>query len=637
MNPRSKGICALAVAAAALLLAGPAAAASFSVTPAAAELYSTSKISVPLQFTIGFADASCGDGVEQAFAVTIPQWYESPLPSDINAFVQADENTLRYVGCTRGTTNPRIVSCNDYVDGNKLVELDKLTILLNARTSALEGNPVRTEIWNATILCDPAYAPIRTELTDELEVMSPVVSITSPGPDSIVSGTVDFIAEEANGIPHYVRFKLTQTAPHVPEMSDAGRAEGWSAEFDTTTIQNGVVLLKAYACDYALNCAEAVTRRFEVFNPDTQPETDTQKPAISGNSPLEALEGDMPTIQAILSDNNAINPETIEFYLDGTEVDCHFNAETGVVSYTPETPLSAGDHIVGLGVRDFSGNTAVLSWEIHTTAEPPTQPPVPQANRPPDIVSIIAMPQSPAAGEQVVFTADIIDENTDALLYTWAFGDGTLSHEHSPSHAYELAEGVASHTFSVSLSAADGEYIATYILDLIVRRAPAAPPTGPPSTPPAPQPGEQPAGQPIPIQVAMAIVFIVAVIMLYLANHPPTALESRLSDYRRKRFERPESRRRQALSTEERETRLGFQKLFIDAHKRPAALEHELKCRLSKAEREQIRRLVFLLRGQKARYSRAEMVKSILGQGYSERVAEKVVGLVYRLEPDKAK
>lgn len=59
-------------------------------------------------------------------------------------------------------------------------------------------------------------------------------------------------------------------------------------------------------------------------------------------------------------------------------------------------------------------------------------------------------------------------------------------------------------------------------------------------------------------------------------------------------------------------------------------IDKELGQQFSGAEREDIKRLVFLLRNQKAKYSRKEIFKTVVADGYPPKIAEKVVEILFR-------
>ncbi|MFH1586764.1 MAG: hypothetical protein ABID38_02830, partial [Candidatus Diapherotrites archaeon] len=64
--------------------------------------------------------------------------------------------------------------------------------------------------------------------------------------------------------------------------------------------------------------------------------------------------------------------------------------------------------------------------------------------------------------------------------------------------------------------------------------------------------------------------------------------------------------------------------------KNEQAVEKDLTSKMSESEREEIKRLVFVLEKSVSNYSREEMTNAILAQGYSPQVAEKVVEMLYK-------
>jgi hypothetical protein len=79
----------------------------------------------------------------------------------------------------------------------------------------------------------------------------------------------------------------------------------------------------------------------------------------------------------------------------------------------------------------------------------PGGPPVSAPNRPPS-VSLAFAPQEPQAGEPVIFAGVAADPDGAVQGITWTFGDGTVSSEISPRHAFPTAG-----SFTVTLTATD--------------------------------------------------------------------------------------------------------------------------------------------------------------------------------------
>lgn len=91
---------------------------------------------------------------------------------------------------------------------------------------------------------------------------------------------------------------------------------------------------------------------------------DTISPLINNVSPanLEEVSSSQPTISATLIDlGSGIDAGTISMSLDGEKVEPDFEPSSGVLSYTPSTPLSAGKHTLSIEVSDKVGNKTKLA------------------------------------------------------------------------------------------------------------------------------------------------------------------------------------------------------------------------------------------------------------------------------------
>ncbi|MCL6471919.1 MAG: hypothetical protein K6T91_03825 [Firmicutes bacterium] len=91
-----------------------------------------------------------------------------------------------------------------------------------------------------------------------------------------------------------------------------------------------------------------------------------KKPVINILSPLDGstVNTTMPNVSARISDNGTIDTSATTLAIDGNAVNFTFDAGTGVVSYTPSLPLSAGRHDICLNTRDTAENTASASWHF---------------------------------------------------------------------------------------------------------------------------------------------------------------------------------------------------------------------------------------------------------------------------------
>ncbi len=108
---------------------------------------------------------------------------------------------------------------------------------------------------------------------------------------------------------------------------------------------------------------------------EAAPGVDITPPAISNLTPADGSIVNMgtPTISATVSDVSDIDETSIVMTVDSVMVAHVYDSLTGVVSYTPTTPLAEGLHSVTLDVSDTVGNVASTSWSFTVDTTPPAQ------------------------------------------------------------------------------------------------------------------------------------------------------------------------------------------------------------------------------------------------------------------------
>jgi hypothetical protein len=102
--------------------------------------------------------------------------------------------------------------------------------------------------------------------------------------------------------------------------------------------------------------------------------SDVIPPTITNLQPQDGsiINTSTPTISAQVSDEpegSGINPSSIQMRLDGNLISHSYDSITGLVRYTPTTPLLEGLHTVFLSVSDNAGNIASTSWSFTITDE----------------------------------------------------------------------------------------------------------------------------------------------------------------------------------------------------------------------------------------------------------------------------
>jgi PKD repeat protein len=97
---------------------------------------------------------------------------------------------------------------------------------------------------------------------------------------------------------------------------------------------------------------------------------------------------------------------------------------------------------VRLTVKDDGGKTDYYTDDIDVS-EAPNQAPS---------ASFTYEPTTPEVDETVTFTDISDDTDGDIVNWTWQFGDGTISYEQNPQHAYNTSD-----TFTVRLTVTDDD------------------------------------------------------------------------------------------------------------------------------------------------------------------------------------
>ncbi len=97
--------------------------------------------------------------------------------------------------------------------------------------------------------------------------------------------------------------------------------------------------------------------------------SDTESPVISNFIPLNGstiANNYTPTIQALLSDTvSGINSATIVMTLDNVPITPTFNASSGLLSYTPPSAISLGQHTAVISVQNNCGNVTQASTDFN--------------------------------------------------------------------------------------------------------------------------------------------------------------------------------------------------------------------------------------------------------------------------------
>ncbi|MBC7081428.1 MAG: tandem-95 repeat protein [Thermoplasmatales archaeon] len=127
---------------------------------------------------------------------------------------------------------------------------------------------------------------------------------------------------------------------------------------------------------------------------------------------------------------------------DGSIVNWTWDFGDGNISYAQNPThkyADNGTYVVKLTVKDDKGANASTSQIIEVRNKPPT-------------ALITYSPDKPKPKEDINFTSLSTDEDGSIVNWTWNFGDGNISYEQNPKHAYEK-EG----TYNVTLIVKDND------------------------------------------------------------------------------------------------------------------------------------------------------------------------------------
>lgn len=103
---------------------------------------------------------------------------------------------------------------------------------------------------------------------------------------------------------------------------------------------------------------------------------DRGAPTIGQYSPANGVvvATDKPVISiSVTDDKSGVNPDTIDITINKSSVIASYDASSQSVVYLPSIPLSEGDNVVSLEVKDFVGNkTNTVVWSFMVDTKPPT-------------------------------------------------------------------------------------------------------------------------------------------------------------------------------------------------------------------------------------------------------------------------
>lgn len=194
--------------------------------------------------------------------------------------------------------------------------------------------------------------------TSTADTTAPTATIAKPTGSSTVSGlvTVDVSASDNVGV---ARVDLLVNGTRVASDSTAPFAFSW----DSSTVSNGMVELKAVAVDAAGNTGSSAGVSLNVANSTTSTVGDTTAPTVAISNPKDGatVSGNV-KITVNASDNNGTTGLTQTLFIGSTQV---ATATGGSLSYTWNTRrLAAGSYTIKAVARDAAGNTSSQSITV---------------------------------------------------------------------------------------------------------------------------------------------------------------------------------------------------------------------------------------------------------------------------------
>ena len=224
--------------------------------------------------------------------------------------------------------------------------------------------------------------------------------------------TISFTASDATSGVKEIRYKVDGTNYVI------------SGSYGSYAVSSeGSHTVEYYAVDNAGNACSTATISFTIQK---------NKPPVANftYSPLQPYDTDTITFADRSTDE------------DGSIVNRTWDFGDGSVAYTQNPThkyADNGTYVVKLTVKDDKGANASTSQIIEVRNKPPT-------------ALITYSPDKPKPKEDINFTSLSTDEDGSIVNYTWQFGDGNISYEQNPRHAYEK-EG----TYNVTLIVKDND------------------------------------------------------------------------------------------------------------------------------------------------------------------------------------
>ena len=241
--------------------------------------------------------------------------------------------------------NVGVVGVQFYLDGNALGSEDTTNPYSLSWNTATVANGTHTLMAKARDAAGNIGSSTTIQLTvDNSDSIAPTVSITAPGNNATVSGTISVSANASDNVGVVgVQFYLDGNA-----LGNESTMSPYSTSWNTTMVANGTHTLMAKARDAAGNIGSSSTIQIVVSN------SDNISPTVSLTAPTNnaTVSGSI-TISANANDN--IGVVGVQFYLDGNALGSEDTTNPYSMSWNTAT-VANGTHTLMAKARDAAGN-----------------------------------------------------------------------------------------------------------------------------------------------------------------------------------------------------------------------------------------------------------------------------------------
>ncbi|MBE0447372.1 MAG: hypothetical protein IBX64_04615 [Actinobacteria bacterium] len=316
---------------------------------------------------------------------SVAEWviYGSTPPT-ISDLRPANGSTITYTALPQ--ISARVTDSGGIDDSSIVLKIDgaKISHTFNSSTGIVSGYPptplatgghvaylevkdkvgnMNSASWSFNVLQEgtanfSSETPTAGSITD---TSTPTISVFVSDTANLSAGTIIMLA---NGKKVNATFAYQEIGGHWEEGYDTCGTwyRIWVAEYDYTkvTISYKPAMLPDATTTVAVSISNvdgkssAYTWSFGVRAP----------PQISEPYPVNTMVStDTPTISARVTDNSMVS--SIKMLVDSTEVAASFNPTSGIVSYTPSTPLeNDAEHTVTVTAVDGVGLSSSLTWKF---------------------------------------------------------------------------------------------------------------------------------------------------------------------------------------------------------------------------------------------------------------------------------